>query len=183
MACAATNGSPRPSSRRPRKPTTAKHDELTSRAELLARGTLSEAVFDAAQDLVQRLFAEGTRHAAKQGLILADTKYELGLDESGELVVIDEIHTPDSSRYWRLEGYEKALAEGGSPAAIDKEYVRLWLAEQGYKGDGRPPELPIEVRVEAATRYISAFEQVTGRAFVPDLEDPTSRIRRHLGLD
>jgi len=159
------------------------HDELTSRAELLARGTLSEAVFDAAQDLVQRLFAEGTRHAAKQGLILADTKYELGLDESGELVVIDEIHTPDSSRYWRLEGYERALAEGGSPAAIDKEYVRLWLAEQGYKGEGKPPELPIEVRVEAATRYISAFEQVTGRAFVPDLEDPTARIRRHLGLD
>ena len=74
------------------------------------------------------------------------------------------------------------MAEGGSPAAIDKEYVRLWLAEQGYKGEGKPPELPIEVRVEAATRYISAFEQVTGRAFVPDLEDPTARIRRHLGL-
>ncbi|MEZ4281369.1 MAG: phosphoribosylaminoimidazolesuccinocarboxamide synthase [Myxococcota bacterium] len=158
------------------------HDAPTSRDELLARGTLSEALFDAAHALVQRLFAEGTRHAAKQGLILVDTKYELGLDEQGELVVIDEIHTPDSSRYWRIEGYEKALSEGGSPAAIDKEYVRLWLAEQGYKGEGPPPELPIEVRVEAATRYIDAFEQVTGRAFVPDLEEPVARIRRNLGL-
>jgi phosphoribosylaminoimidazole-succinocarboxamide synthase len=158
------------------------HDELTSRAELLARGTLSEGLFDAAHALVQRLFAEGTRHAAKQGLILVDTKYELGLDDAGELVVIDEIHTPDSSRYWRIESYERALSEGGSPAAIDKEYVRLWLAEQGYRGEGPPPELPVEVRVEAATRYIDAFEQVTGRAFVPDLEEPVARIRRNLGL-
>lgn len=158
------------------------HDELTSRAELLERGTLSESLFDAAHSLVQRLYAEGTRHAAKQGLILVDTKYELGLDENGELVVIDEIHTPDSSRYWRIEGYEQALAAGASPSAIDKEYVRLWLAEQGYRGEGRPPELPDEVRVEAATRYIDAFEQVTGRAFVPDTSEPTARIRRNLGL-
>ncbi|MBK7947938.1 MAG: phosphoribosylaminoimidazolesuccinocarboxamide synthase [Deltaproteobacteria bacterium] len=158
------------------------HDELTSRAELLERGTLSEPLFDAAHALVQRLFAEGTRHAAKQGLILVDTKYELGLDENGELVVIDEIHTPDSSRYWRIEGYDRALSEGASPPSIDKEYVRLWLAEQGYKGEGKPPELPIEVRVEAATRYIDAFEQVTGRAFVPDTAEPTARIRRNLGL-
>ena len=158
------------------------HDELTSRAELLSRGTLSESLFDAAHALVQRLFAEGTRHAAKQGLILVDTKYELGLDDAGELLVIDEIHTPDSSRYWRIDGYEKALAEGGSPAAIDKEYVRLWLADQGYRGEGKPPALPDEVRIEAATRYISAFEQVTGRAFVPDLEEPLARIRRNLTL-
>lgn len=158
------------------------HDALTSRAELLAAGTLSEALFDAAHALVQRLFAEGTRHAAKQGLILADTKYELGLDDQGGLVVIDEIHTPDSSRYWRSDGYEAALAKGESPPAIDKEYVRLWLAEQGYAGEGKPPELPVEVRVEAATRYIAAYEQVTGRAFVPDLEEPITRIRRNLGL-
>ncbi|MEZ4330909.1 MAG: phosphoribosylaminoimidazolesuccinocarboxamide synthase [Myxococcota bacterium] len=158
------------------------HDELTSREALLARGTLSEALFDAAHALVQRLFAEGTRLAAARGLILVDTKYELGLDETGALVVIDEIHTPDSSRYWRSDGYEKALAEGGSPAAIDKEYVRLWLAEQGYRGEGTPPPLPIEVRVEAATRYISAYEQLTGRPFAGDFEEPVARIRRNLGI-
>jgi phosphoribosylaminoimidazole-succinocarboxamide synthase len=158
------------------------HDMLTSRAELIASGAISEAHFDEARSLAERLFAEGTRYAEKQGLILVDTKYEMGLDDEGRVVVIDEIHTPDSSRYWRADGYEAALAAGESPPAIDKEYVRLWLGEQGYKGDGPPPALPIEVRVEAATRYISAFEQVSGIPFVPDLEAPEPRIRRHLGI-
>ena len=158
------------------------HDALTSRAELLESGVISETLYDRAHDIAQRLFAEGSRFAEKQGLILVDTKYEMGLDREGEIVVIDEIHTPDSSRYWRLDDYESALAEGRSPAAIDKEYVRLWLGEQGYKGDGPSPELPLEVRVEAATRYIDAFETISGRPFEADLEPPEPRIRRHLGL-
>ena len=158
------------------------HDTLSSRDELIASGAISEDHYDKAHAIAQRLFAEGTRLAAERGLILVDTKYEMGLDDAGEIIVIDEIHTPDSSRYWLSEGYERALREGGSPAAIDKEYVRLWLGEQGYKGDGPPPELPIDVRVEAATRYISAFEQISGRAFTPDFEEPTARIRRNLGL-
>ena len=159
------------------------HDELSSRSELLASGAISEALYDEAHAIAQRLFAEGTRFAEKQGLILVDTKYEMGLDREGEIVVIDEIHTPDSSRYWRIDSYEKALRERGTPAAIDKEYVRLWLGEQGYKGNGSPPPLPDEVRVEAATRYIDAFEQVSGRRFEPNFEEPTSRIRHNLGLD
>lgn len=159
------------------------HDMLTSRAELIASGAISEAHFDEAQAIAERLFAEGTRYAEKQGLILVDTKYEMGLDDDGRVVVIDEIHTPDSSRYWRADGYEAALSAGESPPAIDKEYVRLWLGEQGYKGEGPPPELPVEVRVEAASRYIAAFEQVSGTPFVPDLEAPEPRIRRSLGLD
>ncbi|MBJ19747.1 MAG: phosphoribosylaminoimidazolesuccinocarboxamide synthase [bacterium] len=158
------------------------HDELTSRAALIESGAISEAHYDEAHAIAQRLFAEGTRFAEKQGLILADTKYEMGLDERGEILVIDEIHTPDSSRYWRLDSYEKTLSEGRSPAAIDKEYVRLWLGEQGYGGEGTAPELPIEVRVEAATRYIAAFEKVSGRVFAPDFEAPVPRIRRNLGL-
>lgn len=158
------------------------HDQLTSRAELLASGTIDEDLYDRAEAIAQRLFAEGTRFAEKQGLILADTKYEMGLDPQGEIVVIDEIHTPDSSRYWYVDGYEPALREGRSPMAIDKEYVRLWLGEHGYKGEGPPPELPIEVRVEAATRYISAFETVSGRPFEPNFEEPEARIRRNLGL-
>lgn len=159
------------------------HDALTSRGELIASGSISEAHYAEAEAIAQRLFAEGTRFAEKQGLILVDTKYEMGLDEEGRVIVIDEIHTPDSSRYWRADSYEAALAAGDSPAAIDKEYVRLWLGEQGYKGEGPPPELPIEVRVEAATRYIAAFEQVSGTAFKPDLDEPRARIRRNLGLD
>jgi phosphoribosylaminoimidazole-succinocarboxamide synthase len=158
------------------------HDALTSRAELLANGTITEELYDRAHEIAQRLFAEGTRFAEKQGLILVDTKYEMGLGRDGEIIVIDEIHTPDSSRYWQVDGYEAALVAGRSPAAIDKEYVRLWLGEQGYKGDGTPPELPIEVRVEAATRYIQAFEQVSGQPFEANLEPPVPRIRQNLGL-
>ena len=158
------------------------HDELTSRAEILARGTLSEAVYAECERITASLFAEGSRFAASRGLILADTKYELGLDEAGGVVVIDEIHTPDSSRYWYRDAYERAMQAGRDPEALDKEYVRRWLGERGYRGEGPPPELPVDVRCEAARRYIEAFEQVTGRAFEPDPEPPLPRIRRNLGV-
>jgi phosphoribosylaminoimidazole-succinocarboxamide synthase len=158
------------------------HDELTSRAEILARGTLSEAVYAQCERITASLFAEGSRFAASRGLILVDTKYELGLDEAGALVVIDEIHTPDSSRYWYRDAYERAMQAGRDPEALDKEFVRRWLADHGYRGEGPPPELPVDVRCEAARRYIEAFEQVTGRAFEPDPEPPLARIRRKLDL-
>jgi len=159
------------------------HDEAASRAQLIERGAIDEATFDAAAELCGRLFAEGQRFAATRGLILVDTKYEIGLDDAGELMVIDEIHTPDSSRYWYREAYERAMREGRDPEALDKEYVRRWLREQGYAGDGPSPTLPDDVRCEAARRYIEAYEQVTGLAFAPDIEDPLPRIRRNLGLE
>lgn len=160
------------------------HDELTSRDEILERGTMSEELFDAAAALLGGLFAEGRKWAASRGLILADTKYELGLDDDGNLVVIDEIHTPDSSRYWYRESFERAMSNGTDPESLDKEYVRRWLLEQGYRGDGPSPEIPVEVKVEAARRYIETYEQITGQAFVPvdDTGDPHDRIRRNLGL-
>lgn len=158
------------------------HDELTSREELLARGVATADLYDRAEALVLRLFSEGQQWAEKQGLILVDTKYELGLDASGALVVIDEIHTPDSSRYWYLDTYERAMSEGKDPKAMDKEYVRRWLAEQGYTGEGTPPALPDDVRCEAARRYVETFERITGTAFAPDTEAPLARIRRNLGL-
>ena len=96
--------------------------------------------------------------------------------------MIDEIHTPDSSRYWLLDGYERSMTAGESPPALDKEFVRLWLGEQGYKGEGEPPPIPVEVRCEAARRYIETFERVTGNPFEPDTEDPEPRIRRNLGI-
>jgi phosphoribosylaminoimidazole-succinocarboxamide synthase len=158
------------------------HDELTSREEILASGTLSEALYDEAARIAGALFAEGQSQAARRGLILVDTKYEMGLDEDDRVVVIDEIHTPDSSRYWYRDRYERAMADGHDPEALDKEYVRRWLGEQGYKGEGPIPEIPVDVRCEAARRYIEAYEQITGRAFEPDTEDPLPRIRRNLGL-
>ena len=158
------------------------HDELTSRAEILARGTLGEAVYAECERITAKLFEEGARFAASRGLILVDTKYELGLDENGGVVVIDEIHTPDSSRYWYRDAYEQAMQAGRDPEALDKEYVRRWLGERGYRGEGPPPEIPVDVRCEAARRYIEAYEQVTGRAFEPDPEPPLPRIRRKLGV-
>jgi len=159
------------------------HDELTSRDEILRQGVVSEALYDEAARLTATLFAEGQRWAASRGLILVDTKYELALDAEDRLVVIDEIHTPDSSRYWYRDGYERAMSEGRDPEALDKEYVRRWLGEQGYRGEGAIPEIPIDIRCEAARRYIEAFEQITGRDFAPDTEDPISRIRRNLGIE
>ena len=159
------------------------HDELTSREELIQLGAISEEHYDRAAQIAKKLFTIGQAFAESRGLILVDTKYEMGLDENGNIIVIDEIHTPDSSRYWYLDDYDRALSEGRNPQAIDKEYVRLWLGEQGYKGDGPPPALPIEVRCEAARRYIEAYEKISGSAFEPDLEAPGPRIRRNLGLD
>jgi phosphoribosylaminoimidazole-succinocarboxamide synthase len=159
-----------------------KHDELTSRAEILKSGAVSEERYAEAERMTASLFLAGTEWAASQGLILVDTKYELGIDPEGSLVVIDEIHTPDSSRYWYRDTYHQALSQGRDPQALDKEYVRRWLVEQGWRGDGAPPALPDEVRCEAARRYIEAYERIAAAAFVPDLDEPVGRIRRNLGL-
>lgn len=158
------------------------HDELTSREELIESGAISEQRYDEAAALAASLFARGQEFAASRGLILVDTKYEMGIDDDGAIRLIDEVHTPDSSRYWYREGYQQAMSRGESPPALDKEYLRLWLGEQGYQGRGQPPEIPVEVRCEAARRYIEAFEQVTGRGFEPNLEPPLPRLRRNLGV-
>ena len=158
------------------------HDELVTRESIISDGTLPAQTYDAADHLCQALFAEGQRWAATRGLVLVDTKYEIAQRPDGTLVVVDEIHTPDSSRYWYRDRYERALSEGRAPEALDKEYVRRWLGEKGYKGDGPPPELPVDVRCEASRRYIEAFEQITGRDFEPDTEDPRRRIARNLGI-
>lgn len=158
------------------------HDELTSREAILSSGTLSEALYDEAARMTGALFEAGTHFAKERGLILVDTKYELGLGPDNQLLVIDEIHTPDSSRYWLADSYESAMSKGEDPQAIDKEYVRLWLGQQGYKGEGPPPLLSTEVRCEATRRYIRAFEQISGLTFKPDFSDPEPRIRNNLGL-
>ena len=164
------------------------HDVSVSRDELLAMGRISPALFEQAAELAATLFAVGQRHAADRGLILADTKYELGIDrgrpEGDQLVVIDEIHTPDSSRYWYAEDYDARLAGGEEPRSLDKEYVRRWLANEArWSGDGPPPVMPDEVRVEAARRYIASYEIVTGETFVADGRAPIARIAAALGAE
>jgi phosphoribosylaminoimidazole-succinocarboxamide synthase len=158
------------------------HDVSVSREQLLAMGKIDPALFDKAAALAEKLFAVGVAHARKQGLILADTKYEMGLDPNGDLVLIDEIHTPDSSRYWHADDYEARLAAGEEPRSLDKEYVRRWLANEAkWTGDGTPPVMPPEVRIEAARRYIASYELVTGKPFVPDTRPPVARIAAALG--
>lgn len=156
-----------------------KHDRPISRDEAIAEGLIDAATFDAAADICFRLFARGQAHAASRGLILVDTKYELGL-LNGRIHVSDEIHTPDSSRYWFADTYEQLFKEGREQRKIDKEYVREWLAARGFRGEGTPPPLPDDVRVEAARRYIQAYEQVTGLEFAWSDEPVEPRMRRNL---
>jgi phosphoribosylaminoimidazole-succinocarboxamide synthase len=158
------------------------HDLSVSRAQLLEMGAVSAEEFDRAAAVAQALFAHGQALAASRGLILADTKYELGVAADGSIVVIDEIHTPDSSRYWYADDYEARLAAGQEPRSLDKEYVRRHLSEVArWSGDGPPPTLPDEVRLEAARRYIKSYELVTGRTFAPVVGDPVARIALALG--
>ncbi|MGF1468567.1 MAG: phosphoribosylaminoimidazolesuccinocarboxamide synthase [Sandaracinaceae bacterium] len=157
------------------------HDRSVSRAEVLASGALDEGTFDEAARMAAALFARGQAVCQARGLILVDTKYEIGRAPDGQLRVIDEIHTPDSSRLWFDRSYEASLAEGAEPESFDKEHVRRWLASVGFTGEGAPPPLPDDLRVEAARRYLEACEAIRGEPFVPDLEDPTSRLSRTLG--
>lgn len=158
------------------------HDISASREEILKLTGMPVADFDRAAELTHLLFAEGQRIAQERGLILVDTKYEFGKTADGEIVVMDEIHTPDSSRYWFSATYEDRFQEGDSPESFDKEYLRRFLAAQGFMGDGPIPEIPDEVRVESTVRYRIAVEQLTGETFVPDLTDPLPRIRKNLNL-
>lgn len=158
------------------------HDISVSRAELLAMGAVAADEFDRAAAIAQKLFARGQEVAASRGLILADTKYEMGVAADGSIVVIDEIHTPDSSRYWYADDYQERLDSGQEPRSLDKEYVRRHLSETAkWSGDGPPPELPADVRVEAARRYIKSYELVTGKTFAPSLGNPVARIAAALG--
>ncbi|PID37885.1 MAG: phosphoribosylaminoimidazolesuccinocarboxamide synthase [Proteobacteria bacterium] len=162
------------------------HDVPISRDEIIAQGLASAEEFDVLAERALAVFALGQELAAQRGLILVDTKYEFGrrvdpqTGKGGELVLIDEVHTPDSSRYWYADGYEEAMSAGEDPRALDKEFVRRSFAKEGYVGDGPPPPMSDELRIEAARRYIEIYEQMTGTSFVPDLTPPAERIHTAL---
>jgi phosphoribosylaminoimidazole-succinocarboxamide synthase len=158
------------------------HDVSTSRDGILELTKMPAADFDTAADMAARLFAFGQELCATRGLILVDTKYEFGKTPDGDIVVIDEIHTPDSSRFWLSESYQERFEEGKNPESFDKDYVRRYLGEQGFSGDGPVPEIPDEVRVVASERYQAAVEAITGERFVPNVEDSLPRLRKNLGL-
>jgi phosphoribosylaminoimidazole-succinocarboxamide synthase len=156
------------------------HDVSASREEILAATGMPARDFDEAAEMALALFREGQRICAERGLLLVDTKYEFGKTPDGRIVVIDEIHTPDSSRYWFAETYAERFESGQDPESFDKEYLRRFLAEQGFTGDGPIPPIPDEVRVEASLRYLQAVERITGAPFEPNLEEPIARIQKNL---
>jgi phosphoribosylaminoimidazole-succinocarboxamide synthase len=156
------------------------HDVSASRDEILKISGMAAADFDRAAELAMALFRHGQALCASRGLILVDTKYEFGKTPAGEIVLIDEIHTPDSSRFWYLDSYATRFASGEAPEGLDKEYLRRFLAEQGFRGDGPIPPIPDAVRIEASRRYLTAVERITGRSFEPNLDEPLSRIEKNV---
>lgn len=143
------------------------HDERLTCQEVAEKGLVEPALWEQVQQAALALFRLGQERARRGGLILVDTKYEFGLSEAGELMLIDEVHTPDSSRFWRADSYEERFAAGEEPENFDKEFIRLWYAERGYRGDGKPPAWDADLAVRASRRYIQVYEMLTGLAFAP----------------
>ncbi|QGN32638.1 phosphoribosylaminoimidazolesuccinocarboxamide synthase [Microlunatus sp. Gsoil 973] len=140
------------------------HDRNLSRADAIAEGLVTAELFDRCAEVCFRLFSRGAEIAAQHGLILVDTKYEFGLLDD-EIVLIDEIHTPDSSRYWYADSYEELFRTGEDQRALDKEPLREWMVERGFRGEGEAPVLTDEIRIATATRYILLAEELTLRSF------------------
>jgi phosphoribosylaminoimidazole-succinocarboxamide synthase len=149
------------------------HDEPLTAAEILERGLLSEALWQEVSAKALALFARGQQLAAERGLILADTKYEFGLDAEGTLRLADEIHTPDSSRYWRADTYPERFAAGQRPHSFDKDVIREWVAARCDPYRDAIPEIPEELIWKTALTYVEAYERITGRSFEPPAPTPS----------
>jgi len=159
------------------------HDEDISREEILASGIVSKEDYLVLEDYTRRLFEIGTEIAAKRGLILVDTKYEFGKTKEGKIVLIDEIHTPDSSRYFYADGYQERQDKGEKQKQLSKEFVRQWLIENGFQGkEGQQiPKMSNDKIIEISNRYIELYEQITGEVFVKgDSNNVSKRIEKNV---
>jgi len=158
------------------------HDQDISAAEIIASGLVPEEEYRMLEEYSMQLFLRGSEIAAERGLILVDTKYEFGRRD-GKIYLIDEIHTPDSSRYFYSDGYEERFAAGEQQRQLSKEFVREWLMSRGFQGRSgeKVPEMTRELVTEISERYIELYEKITGRKFVKDdAEDPLLRIERNV---
>ena len=155
------------------------HDQPISKEEIIKQGLVDKGIYELAEKYSLQLFERGQDWASKQGLILVDTKYEFGM-VGDELIVIDEIHTPDSSRYWVKEGYQERYDGNEDQKMLDKENIRQWLIDRGFSGEGTPPDLSDDIRVFLAEQYISLYKKITGKDFEPALGDVKSRILENL---
>lgn len=158
------------------------HDRPISAEEITNQNIIPEETWKKLEDIAFALFTRGTEIAAKNGLILVDTKYEMGTDENGEITLIDEIHTPDSSRYWLSDSYEECFSKNLEPENIDKEFLRLWFRDNcDPYNDPELPPAPDELVVELSSRYIQLYEMITGKEFVVDIDTPIAeRLKKNL---
>jgi phosphoribosylaminoimidazole-succinocarboxamide synthase len=158
------------------------HDEPLTPAEIVEKKLLTEEQWQVLSTYALALFKRGQEIAAKQGLILVDTKYEFGTDENGTIILADEIHTPDSSRYWMADSYEEAFQSGKRPVSFDKDFVRAWVAERCDPYKDEIPTIPEELVLQTSRVYIDAFERITGQSFQQNDEEasPLDRVRRNL---
>lgn len=157
------------------------HDRAISQQQMIEEGLITQELLNRVKETAVKLFTRGQELAARRGLILVDTKYEFGLDEKGALVLIDEIHTPDSSRWWKLASYDARFSAEQEPEYFDKEFLRLWFKEHSdpYK-DAKLPDAPPELVQELSRRYIEMYEQITGEQFIAGEEPIIPRIERNL---
>ncbi len=158
------------------------HDEPLSPKDIIDQGLLTAEQWETLSRYALALFARGQEIAAKRGLILVDTKYEFGTDENGTIILADEIHTPDSSRYWMADSYEEAFSTGGRPKSFDKDFVRAWVVERCDPYRDEIPAIPAELIAETSAVYKNAYEMITGQTFVADDRGDTvlERIRTNL---
>jgi phosphoribosylaminoimidazole-succinocarboxamide synthase len=156
------------------------HDERLTCQEVVEQGWLDAATWEEVQEAALSLFAFGQRMAGNAGLILVDTKYEFGRAPDGQVLLIDEVHTPDSSRFWNAATYDECFQAGQEPENFDKEFIRLAYAAQGYRGDGEVPSMPPDLWVAASQRYITIYEMLTGRSFLPGRYPVEPRMEENL---
>ena len=158
------------------------HDEPLSKAEIIEQGLLTQAQWDTVSNYALQLFARGQARAAERGLILADTKYEFGTDKNGTIILADEIHTPDSSRYWIAASYEGAFENGKRPESFDKDFIRSWVSARCDPYRDPIPKIPDEIVSQASRVYTQAYEAITGKKLLPDTSGHTvlDRIRSNL---
>tara|TARA_Y100000591_G_scaffold38471_2_gene28396 strand:+ start:16 stop:978 length:963 start_codon:yes stop_codon:yes gene_type:complete len=144
------------------------HDESVAPSELYKRGVVDPGLYKELARISMKLYERGVARAADHGMIFVDTKYEFGIS-NGKIMLMDEVNTPDSSRYWIKDDYESRFEKGEEPRKLDKEYVRTWLSEQGFTGEGAPPKLTDDIRVEASARYMEVVEKFTGEPMQLDV--------------
>lgn len=160
------------------------HDDPLSPQAILEQGLLTKGQMETVFDYALALFARGQARAAERGLILADTKYEFGTDKNGTIILADEIHTPDSSRFWIADSYQKSFESGDRPKSFDKDFVRAWVTARCDPYKDPIPEIPLELIEQTSAVYQEAYEKITGHRFVPDLSGASvlDRIRTNLAL-